>query len=221
MNIFVFFLCSILMACSTTTEYPPHWWEPVIDPQAPSWEILPQAAGPGEVILSKRNELGILSNFAPTPFYLNGKRYTSVEGFWQMMKYPDPELKNDPRFHLNFPFTREEVANMSAFEAKAAGDEASKILKEEKIDWVSFEGKKMTYCSETPGEHYHLIKEAMRKKLRYNTEVKRILQATGNLILKPDHHEGSCKAPEWKYYELWMEIREDLRRSRLAPNMLL
>ena len=30
------------------------------------WEILPQVAKSGEVILSKRNELGILSNFAAT-----------------------------------------------------------------------------------------------------------------------------------------------------------
>jgi hypothetical protein len=31
---------------------------------APEWEILLQVAGPVEVILSKRNELGLLSNFA-------------------------------------------------------------------------------------------------------------------------------------------------------------
>ena len=35
---------------------------------APAWEIFPQDAKAGEVILSKRNELGLLSNFAPTPF---------------------------------------------------------------------------------------------------------------------------------------------------------
>lgn len=57
--------------------------------QKASWEILPQAAGPQEVILSKRNELGILSNFAATPFTFHGKRYAIVEGFWQMMLYPE------------------------------------------------------------------------------------------------------------------------------------
>jgi len=35
------------------------------------------------------NELGLLSNFAPTPFVFHGQRYASVEGFWQMMKYPE------------------------------------------------------------------------------------------------------------------------------------
>ena len=76
-------------------RYPAHWWTPVIDPKKPDWETLPQEAGPGEVILSKRNELGLLSNFAPTPFVFHGLRYASLEGFWQMMKYP--EGPGDPR----------------------------------------------------------------------------------------------------------------------------
>src|ERR1700674_4108983 len=66
------------------SRYPAHWWTPVIDPKKPDWEILPQEAGPGEVILSKRNELGLLSNFAPTPFVFHGQRYASLEGFLQM-----------------------------------------------------------------------------------------------------------------------------------------
>src|SRR5260221_974694 len=37
----------------------------------------------------KRNELGLLSNFAPTPFTFRGQRYASLEGFWQMMLYPE------------------------------------------------------------------------------------------------------------------------------------
>src|SRR4029077_18554955 len=82
---------TVLMAA----QYPEHWWTPVPEQGKPDWEILPQSAQPGEVILSKRNELGILSNFAPTPFTLRGKRYASVEGFWQMMLYP--EGPGDPR----------------------------------------------------------------------------------------------------------------------------
>jgi hypothetical protein len=45
-------------------RYPAHWWASVSEVGKPDWEILPQTAGPGEVILSKRNELGLLSNFA-------------------------------------------------------------------------------------------------------------------------------------------------------------
>ena len=72
----------ILLSCSTPAQkYPAHWWTQVSKDGAPTWEILPQEAGPGEVILSKRHELGLLSNFAPTSFTFRGKRYASVEGF--------------------------------------------------------------------------------------------------------------------------------------------
>src|SRR6267378_5407961 len=108
------------------SEYPSHWWASVPKEGAPSWEILPQEAGPGEVILSKRHELGLLSNFAATPFSFKSKRYASLEGFWQMMKYP--EGSNDPRAKfpgLEWKYTREQVAQMSAFEANKAGALAS------------------------------------------------------------------------------------------------
>src|SRR5439155_1434171 len=103
-------------------SYPAHWWAPVSKEGAPAWEILPQEAGPGEVILSKRNELGLLSNFAATPFTFRGQRYASLEGFWQMMKYP--QGAGDPRAKfpgLTWPYTREQVSQMTAFEAKRAG----------------------------------------------------------------------------------------------------
>src|SRR5437763_16988665 len=74
---------------SGKVKYPEHWWTPISKAGAPSWEVMPQEAGPGEVILSKRNELGLLSNFAATPFEYHGKHYASLEGFWQMMKYPE------------------------------------------------------------------------------------------------------------------------------------
>src|ERR1700722_8366704 len=70
------------------------WWPPVPKDKRAVWEILPQAAKPGQV-LSKRNELEILSNFAATPFMYRGKRYASIEGLWQMMLYP--EGPRDPR----------------------------------------------------------------------------------------------------------------------------
>src|SRR6202162_861788 len=139
-------------------RYPAHWWPPVDDPKNPDGEILPQEAGPGEVILSKRNELGLLSNFAPTPFVFHGKRYASLEGFWQMMKYP--EGPKDPR--ANFPglewkFTRAQVARMVSFEAHHAGALASANMEKMGITWMSFEGKRFEYKPAVRGEHYKLI----------------------------------------------------------------
>jgi hypothetical protein len=59
-------LIFIFIGCSSTREetfqskqitrsprYPAHWWAPVSNEGAPEWEILPQEAAPGEVILSK------------------------------------------------------------------------------------------------------------------------------------------------------------------------
>src|SRR6266568_2119154 len=107
----------LVLGCHTPHRagpYPPHWWAPVSKAGAPAWEILPQEAGPGQVILCKRNELGLLSNFAATPFTFRGQRYASVEGFWQMMKYP--ESAQDPRAKfpgLTWAYTREQVAQLT------------------------------------------------------------------------------------------------------------
>jgi predicted NAD-dependent protein-ADP-ribosyltransferase YbiA (DUF1768 family) len=199
----------------TTGPYPAHWWTPVPPDQAASWEILPQAAKPGEVILSKRNELGILSNFAATPFTFRGKRYASVEGFWQMMLYP--ESPRDPRAArpgIAWPHTREQVAQMTAFEAKEAGTLAEANMLKMGIGWVTFEGRRMPYRSKRRGEHYRLIVAAMRAKLEQNPKVREILLQTGNLILRPDHIEEPDAPPEWSYFEIWMQLRSELDRGK-------
>ncbi len=221
----VFFsLFLITSACASapnpTLSYPAIWFAPVNDPNPPSWEILPQAARPGEVILSKRNELGILSNFAATPFTYKGKKYGSVEGFWQMMHFPEKMAngKKDPRTKIppqGWGHTRAEVAAMTAFDAKAAGDLGEKNERALGIDWVSFAGHAFPYRSPTPGEHYALIHDAMVEKLKQNPEVRRILLATGDLILRPDHHEEVGAPPEWAYFEIWMELRSRLQDGGL------
>lgn len=196
-------------------RYPARWWEPVPRDQAASWEILPQDAGPGEVILSKRNELGLLSNFAATPFELRGVHYASVEGFWQMMKYP--EGPSDPRATftgLEWKHTRAEVGQMTAFDAKHAGDLGSANMKKMGINWVTFEGRQMTYVTPEKGDHYKIIVEAMWFKVRQNQNVRDVLLATGDLILKPDHTQEADSSPAWKYFDIWMDIRTALQNGQ-------
>ena len=211
--------CKSDISASNKTEPDSHyaavWFAPVNDPNKPDWEILPQEAGPGEVILSKRNELGLLSNFAPTPFIFQDRRYASLEGFWQMMLYP--EGPNDPRAKLpgiEWSFTREQVGNMIAFDAKAAGTLAEQNMAKMGIDWATFEGKRFPYRSAKPGVHYRLIVEATRAKVDQNPDVKRVLLATGDLILKPDHHVEPNPPPEWKYYEILTHIRTELQKQQ-------
>lgn len=197
---------------SMANRYPGLWWAPVSREGAPAWEIFPQDAGPGEVILSKRNELGLLSNFAPAPFKFHGRIYASLEGFWQMMKFPESADDLRAKFpDVKWPWTREQVAQMTGFEAKHAGTVAEQNMKKMGITWVTFEGKQMEYKPAVPGEHYRLIVAATREKILQNPEVKKILLATGNLVLKPDHHQEPDAPAAWRYYEILMQLRTELQ----------
>jgi predicted NAD-dependent protein-ADP-ribosyltransferase YbiA (DUF1768 family) len=203
-------------ACASMKNYPEHWWQAYPESERQIWEILPQAAQreKSEVILSKRNELGLLSNFAATPFEFRGKRYASLEGFWQMMKYP--EGKSDPRFTpaVKWEFTREQVAQMVAFDAHAAGVKAEENMNKLGIDWISFEGEQLRFKSDPKhiDRHYELISGAIRAKAEQNPKVKEVLLATGDLKLRPNHFEDSDGTKSWQYYSIWMKIRESLSK---------
>lgn len=202
-------------AVKPRARYPAHWWSAVPTNGAPAWEILPQEAKPGEVILSKRNELGLLSNFAATPFAFHGKRYASLEGFWQMMKYP--ESTNDVRATfpgLHWAYTRDEVAQLTSFAAKKAGTLAEENMKQMGITWVTFEGERMEYRPAAPGKHYELIVAATWEKVRQNPDVKRVLLSTGDLVLKPDHHQETDAPAAWYYYEILTGIRTKLQQEK-------
>ena len=200
------------------SRYPARWWQPVSKEGAPDWEIMPQEAGPGEVILSKRQpDLGLLSNFAATPLEFRGQHFASLEGLWQSMMYP--EGPDDPRATfpgLEWKYTRDQVAQMTAFEAKAAGDLGSENMKKMGIDWVTFQGKRMEYKPAEPGEHFRLIALATREKVQQNPDVKAALLSTGDLRLKPDHHQEPGAPAAWHYFNILMEIRGELQHEAAA-----
>ncbi len=203
---------------TSAAHYPAHWWAAVPRRDAASWEILPRDAGPGEVILSKRNELGLLSNFAHTPFVFHGTRYPSLEGFWQMMKYPEGPEDGRTKFPgITWPHTRQEVSQMVGAEAKAAGSLATRNMKAMGIDWVTFEGTRMPYRTQERGPHYDLIVEATWAKVRQNPNVRDVLLSTGNLVLRPDHHQDPDAPPAWRYHEIMMMIRDSLRDNINRP----
>jgi len=209
-------LCSCRSpAAPPTHAYPAHWWTPVSKEGAPAWEILPQEAKPGEVILSKRNELGLLSNFAPTPFVFHQRTYASLEGFWQAMKYP--ENAQDPRATfpgLTWAYTRAQVEQMTSFAAKRAGDLAETNMAAMRITWITFEGHQMAYRPPQPGDHFRLIVAATWQKVLQNSDVRRVLLSTGNLVLKPDHYQEPDAPAAWHYYEILTDIRTRLQNGR-------
>ncbi|MCO5141557.1 MAG: NADAR family protein [Oligoflexia bacterium] len=215
--IFFVFVLGGFMSCAGVNQYPDHWWQKEEESTRAVWEILPQSANreKGEVILSKRNELGCLSNFAATPFVFRDKKYASMEGFWQMMKYP--EGVDDPRNiapGVKWDHTREEVAQMTGFDAHAAGVKAEKNMEILGIDWISFEGERMRFKSDPTDiqRHYDLIFGATKAKVEQNEEVKMVLLSTGGLKLLPDHFEDKDGTISWKYYDIHMKIREQIKK---------
>ena len=76
---------------------------------------------------------------------------------------------------------------------------------------VTFEGQRIEYRPAEPSEHYRLIVAASWEKVRQNSEVKKVLLATGDLILKPDHYQEPNAPAAWRYDEILTRIRAELR----------
>lgn len=212
-----FLLMVILSLNAFAMDYPEHWWQKVDEQDRQgSWEILPHECKNGvELILSKRNELGVFSNLGHTPFKYKGVLYQSIEGLWQMMKYPDLTDPKDPRHLFVYPFTRYEVQNMYGFEAKDAGDIANKVNTQADIDWVSFNGRRFNYKDFADGSEYHfeIMYSAIEAKVLQNKKVKELLLKTGDLILLPDHHQGLNRPKSYFYHKILMDIRSKLQKG--------
>ncbi|AGH95780.1 NADAR family protein [Pseudobdellovibrio exovorus] len=195
--------------------YPDVWWQAVPEAELPSWEIPPQAAdrSKGEVILSKRNELGQFSNLPASEFSLDGLKYASVEGLWQSLKYPESATDERARKDLVWPYTRAEVRALSGFEAKKAGDLANANMKKLGIKWVTYKGRKIEYNGRDQEVHYELILNACRAKLRDNPELVRLLLSTGDLTFLADHRQKADSPPAYFYHEIYMRLRAELRHE--------
>ena len=193
-------------------NYPREWWVEVPRSEAASWEILPQEAKPGEVILSKRTELGIFSNFGSTPFEIDGKKFASVEGLWQSLKYPDPTVANDVRFNITkWPFTRMQVEMMVGNEAKSAGTMANKIYADFSLKNVNWGEHFFDYVDHAEGSAYHyaLIKRVLKAKLDQTPGLWELLLSTGDLTLRPDHKPGVNDPASYRYFEIYMVLRSE------------
>lgn len=202
-----------LLSSSFASTYNPDWWKEIPRSEAKGWEILPQDAKPGEVILSKRTELGVFSNLARTPFDLDGIHYNSIEGLWQGMKYPDPELKDDPRRTIEgWTHKRSEVYLLSDWDSKNAGTEANALNKKAGIEWISYKDKKFYYRDGGEGSAYHLelITRATKAKIEQNPKIKELLLKTRGLLLRPDHKQNEADPASYRYFDILMKIREDL-----------
>jgi hypothetical protein len=210
----ILFLCTSNLANST--DFPGNWWKYVPRDQARSWEILPQDAKDGEVILSKRTELGIFSNLSYSIFIFQNIKYSSIEGLWQSMKYPDRSDLSDPRHRIiSWEYTRSEVRELFGWDSKKAGDMANTIMKKNNIKWVSHNQERFDYKDLKNGsiKHYEIIYGAIREKIFQNQSIKNLLLQTKCLKLMPDHRIKELSPPSYKYHEILMKIRSILQKE--------
>jgi predicted NAD-dependent protein-ADP-ribosyltransferase YbiA (DUF1768 family) len=133
-----------------------------------------------------------LSNLAPAPFVLDGRRYESVEGFWQGLKFSDQAK-------------RDEVAKMAGLPSKKIGDAATPA------ETFDYDGK--TYRVGSP-EHLGLMYRAIRAKLEQNPKALELLLATGNrpIIHRPMKKDGtpypdSVTVPAETFSRMLTELR--------------
>ena len=219
-KIFIGVFAFLVLSCASSAKvksadvpnYNDAWWTPVSNPE--SWEIPPQAAdrSQNQVVLSKRTELGVFSNLADSPFELDGQRYQSIEGLWQGMKYPENE--NDERHKSNgqtveWPFTREQVYQMTDFQSKHAGDKANEIMKKIGITYVTYKGKKIEYKGKDQAAHYDIIYAASAAKIEQNPLIKQLLLQTKGLSFMLDHTQDPKSPAAYRTNLIYMKIRDE------------
>lgn len=137
-------------------------------------------------------KLKLISNFAATPFELDGLAYGSIEAFWQGLKFPEEEK-------------RRELAPLHGASAKDAGFYAPKS------DTIIYAGQTVRVGT---WEHWQLMERATVAKFEQNAEARETLLSTGERPLTHQMKNDSRTIPGAILAEIWMRCRAALRRSR-------
>ena len=140
-----------------------------------------------------------LSNFSDDPFELDGRRFASVEGFIQGIKFPD----GDPRRSLAFVSVGAQAKRIGhdAFDPKSAVWGRRVVWwGREQIPFGSF-------------MHQRLIERAIRAKFEQNERARRALLATAGTKLTHDmgHPESRYTSlPARVFCDILTRIRTEL-----------
>jgi len=130
-----------------------------------------------------------ISNLAPTPFSLDGRRYASVEGFWQGLKFADD-------------MERIGVAALWGMAAKQAGAGRSDVR--------VFDYAGVAYEVGSP-RHQALMRRACAAKFMGNDIAREALLATGERMLVHRVAVDSRTIPGVVMAAIWMELRYLIR----------
>lgn len=140
-------------------------------------------------------QVQLIGNLATTAFELDGRRYASVEGFWQGLKFPRPA-------------DRERVAALSEMEAKKAGATV------EYETTLRYEGAEVAVGT---WAHWQLMRRACEAKFAQHADARAALLATGDRPLAHKVRKDSRTIPGVILADIWMAIRRRHRTATAPP----
>lgn len=158
-------------------------------------ERLDACREPINVVSNSTNPIArTISNLAETPFELDGRRYRSVESFWQGLKFP-----------------------LEADRLRIADCEGPRALSEGSRQGY---GKTMIYegaeIAIGTWEHWQLMERACRAKFEQNAEARAALLATGERPLVHIVRRDSRSIPGVIMGQIWMRIRRRMKEQSAA-----
>ncbi len=132
--------------------------------------------------------LRLISNLAETSFEMDGRCYSSVEGFWQGLKFANES-------------DRERLAGLSGHEAKSAAP------KSEPGDRFVYEGRELVVGTI---DHWALMERANLAKFEQDDDARAALLSTGSRPLVHRVPVDSRTIPGIIMADIWMRLREKL-----------
>lgn len=127
----------------------------------------------------------LISNLAATPFELDGRRYRSVESFWQGLKFP----------------REAERARIADCDGPGAQSEGSR---QGYGKTIIYEGVEIAVGTH---EHWRLMERACAAKFEQNDEARAALVATGERPLVHIVKRDSRAIPGVIMAQIWMRLR--------------
>lgn len=136
---------------------------------------------------SRDPNIRLIANFSTTPFDLDGIRYTSIESFWQSLRFPEAE--------------RPRIAGL-------AGEEAKRLSSRQPY------GSHVRYSNVLvpvgTWHHWQLMKTACLAKFQQNPNAQAALRGTGTRPLLHKIRGDSRTIPGVIMADIWMAVRATL-----------
>ncbi len=130
----------------------------------------------------------LISNFAESPFELDGMHYGSVEAFWQGLKFPESSR-------------RLEIAPLSGDAARRAGFDAPNV------ETFDYHGQSIRVGTV---DHWRLMSLACWAKFSQHEASKQALLGTGERPLVHKTRRDSRSIPGLIMADIWMKVRRGL-----------